>query len=90
MSVTIYEDAGFQGETLTRSESDSDLTDDFKGLFDTWNDEASSLVVSGGGATFFEHIEYGGASWFLEDGVYDQGDMLSAGIPNDSISSLIV
>jgi hypothetical protein len=90
MSVTIYEDAGFQGESLIRDVNDSDLSNDFMGLFDTWNDEASSLIVHEGFTTFYEDIHFKGASWTLEPGEYDQGDMLAAGIPNDAISSLIV
>jgi hypothetical protein len=86
-SVRLYEDAGFQGSTKLFKTSDKGLTDNYNPPFGNWNDDASSLKVYGGPVTFYENTGYGGAHWTLGPGSYDLGDMLSHGIPNDSISS---
>jgi len=54
-----------------------------------WNDKVSSFVIESGHARFYEHINFKG--WHSTDfgpGKYDWVE--DVGIPNDSISSVLM
>lgn len=53
-----------------------------------WNDKISGIIIASGTWRFFEHIDYGGASWDLGIGYYEF--ISDHGIPNDVISSFKV
>lgn len=89
--VFLYENAGFKGDRLRLTSDDWSLVNNihFDGVTpDTWNDEASSLRISGGSATFFRDIGYEGPEVTLGPGSYDLADLRRAGIGNDWISSV--
>jgi hypothetical protein len=89
--VTLYEEAGFKGDTLRLTSDDFTLANDihFDGFVpDTWNDEASSLRVSGGSATFYRDLGFEGPSVTLGAGSYDLARLQQLGIGNDWISSV--
>jgi hypothetical protein len=90
-TVWLYEDAGFKGDKLKLTGDSWTLANNihFDGLKpDTWNDEASSLVITGNAATFYRDLGFEGPSVTLAPGTYDLGDLQRAGIGNDWISSV--
>lgn len=50
----------------------------------------SGTIDSSGGVTFYQDSNYGGSSVSLGVGEYNMNNLISAGIPNDSISSISV
>ncbi len=89
--VVLYEDRGFTGDRLTLSSDDSNLLNNWHmdGFTpDTWNDEASSLRIYGGKATFYRDVGFEGPSVTLGPGSYGMYDLMARGIGNDWISSV--
>jgi Beta/Gamma crystallin len=86
MAVTLYQDDHFGGTVAgPYAESRSDL----RSVAGGFNDETSSIVVTGHKATFYEDINFGGAKWTLEPGRYDLAQLEAHGITNDTVSSFI-
>jgi hypothetical protein len=86
MAVRLFTNDGFHGQpsqVFEHSISDLRSTDP------SFNDKASSIVVTGHSATFFEDINFGGAKWTLAPGQYTLGEMAAHGIPNDVVSSFL-
>lgn len=89
--VVLWEDSGFKGDKLELDHEDKHLGNNihFDGLKpDTWNDEASSIKITGGRATFYTDVLFEGKGVTLEPGSYDLDRMTKMGIANDSISSV--
>jgi Beta/Gamma crystallin len=55
-TVTLYEHRDFKGAEHTLYDPDVDLTDN--PLPSSWNDQASSIIVSGGSATFYKDANF--------------------------------
>jgi hypothetical protein len=88
MSVTIYEHhdfTGAEGYFPDRAYTDA-LSRYSLGLFDTWNDDISSLYTSTS-LIVFEDEYFEGDSAFLEPGFHDLASLNSYGIENDDIGS---
>lgn len=45
-------------------------------------------AVSRQKVTFYQHCDYDGSSWSVEEGFYNMSDMIAKGIPNDTVSSI--
>jgi hypothetical protein len=87
-NVILWEDQGFGGDKLDLNGDILILGDfvHFDGLSpDTWNDEASSIEVSGGTVRFWTDIFHEGRFVDLGPGKHDMNEI---GLPNDSISSV--
>lgn len=82
--VTLFKNDNFQGESIT-------LTGISPWIGNTWNDSASSLIVSQVGvASFYKDCNYAGAFVTLPAGSYTLSQLQARGIQNDDISSLKV
>jgi hypothetical protein len=92
MSVTIYEDdngGGYSYQFFAAPEDDlSDIFMNFY-LYQSWNDEVSSLYATES-VTVWEDAGYQGDSATLLPGFHDLDDLNAYGIDNDSISSLYI
>jgi hypothetical protein len=94
--VTLYEHSNLEGRKLVLDvPGDSDLTDD--DMFVTWDNQTSSIEISGGNAKFFDYPNHGGffggvggliGGWSEELGPGSYDYVQDFGIPNDQISSV--
>jgi len=83
-SVTLYQHDHFKGQRKTYGTGSVPLV--------WWNDEVSSIKVSGSGckATVYEHGNYEGWSVTLYSGSYNLKKLRSKGFKNDHMSSMKV
>jgi hypothetical protein len=94
--VTLWEDNGRKGDHLDLYGDDKYLGNNFHWdmafgripVQDTWDNETSSLQVTGGTVRFYIHSFFEGKAVDLEPGIYNMADLKARGIPNDSISSV--
>ncbi|MBE9107534.1 beta/gamma crystallin family protein [Nostoc cf. edaphicum LEGE 07299] len=77
--VLLRKDIDFRGETFSATRSRSYVGDDF-------NDETSSIIITGGTWRFYEDANYTGSSKQLGPGYYSWVE--NFGITNDTISSI--
>lgn len=86
-TVTLHEHSNFGGAKLPLYAPDPDLIDN--PLPSSWNDQVSSIKVSGGSATFYKDINFEpglfGWSKTLDSGDYPWVE--AVGIGNDQLSS---
>jgi hypothetical protein len=95
--VVLWQDAGFKGDKLVLHGDDQFLTNDFHWdlvaggrvpMLNHWNDETSSLEITGSPVRFYLDSFFEGKAVDLEPGKHDLADLQAHGIPNDSISSV--
>jgi hypothetical protein len=85
--VTLYQHGDFSGNSQEFDVGHHDIG----ALGDLQNDSVSSFKVTGGyRVTLFQHGGFTGIQEKFGAGDYDIDALTNSGIPNDSISSLIV
>lgn len=84
-TVTGYQNDNYGGTAWNFTYDNADLTQ-----ISGCNDNISSIKIAQNAPTFYQDTNFGGAAVTLAAGSYTMAQMVAAGIPNDSISSIKV
>lgn len=81
-AIALFQHSHFTGRMLVLYDSETDLP------FENFNDQVSSIIVTGGSWTLFEHTDFQGASSTVTKGDYTSLHDSRLSIGGDRVSSV--